>query len=165
MLALPGSAYVYQGEELGLPEVLDLPDDVREDPVWHRSGGADIGRDGCRVPMPWSGERAPFGFSDGERSWLPMPADWASFTAQAQTADRSSTLSLYRAALALRRTGFTGDMQWLPSPDHVLDFRRSDGSRCVINLGSTPYPLDATPRLESDALEGSALPPDTAAWL
>ena len=165
LLALPGSAYVYQGEELGLPEVLDLPDHVREDPVWHRSGGTEIGRDGCRVPIPWSGRRPPFGFSDGQSSWLPMPADWAALTAQAQAADPASTLSLYRAALALRRIAFTGDLEWLPSLDHILDFRRTDGSRCVVNLGLEPYPLGALPRLVSDPLDGSALPPDTAAWV
>jgi alpha-glucosidase len=165
LLALPGSAYLYQGEELGLPEVLDLPDAAREDPVWHRSGGTEMGRDGCRVPLPWSGEHPPFGFSEGPSSWLPMPADWAALTAGSQADDPSSTLSLYRSALALRRTLFTGDLEWLDSPDNVLGFRRADGSRCVVNLGSESYPLDGTPRLVSDHLDGSALPPDTACWL
>ena len=56
MLALPGSAYIYQGEELGLPEV-DVPDKDRQDPAFFR--GAGPGRDGCRVPMPWSGSERP----------------------------------------------------------------------------------------------------------
>jgi alpha-glucosidase len=94
-----------------------------------------------------------------------MPADWAALTAESQAGDPSSTLSLYRSALALRRTAFTGDLQWLGSPDDVLSFRRADGSRCVVNLGDESYPLDGTPRLVSDHFDGSALPPDTACWL
>ena len=78
MLALPGGAYVYQGEELGLPEVHDLPDEVRQDPTFLRTGGAERGRDGCRVPIPWSGSASPFGFGPaGRRPWLPQPSTWA----------------------------------------------------------------------------------------
>ncbi|MEV6495471.1 glycoside hydrolase family 13 protein, partial [Actinoplanes sp. NPDC051633] len=97
--ALPGSVYVYQGEELGLPEVEDLPSSVRDDPMHTRSGGADPGRDGCRVPMPWS-SGASLGFSPpgAAAPWLPQPESWASLTVAAQTADPSSMLSLYRAA-------------------------------------------------------------------
>ena len=102
MLALPGSAYVYQGEELGLPEVVDLPDEVRQDPSFFKANGQDGLRDGCRVPIPWSGDRAPYGFGDGG-SWLPQPAEWAGLSVEAQTGDPASTLELYRAALELRR--------------------------------------------------------------
>jgi alpha-glucosidase len=175
MFALPGSAYVYQGEELGLPEVLDLPDDVREDPVWFRSGGTDSGRDGCRVPLPWSGDQPPFGFSTSPTTWLPQPASWAGLTADAQRDDPESTLSLYRAAMALRSTVFTGTepdgrlassagVAWLETPDGVLSFVRG-GARCVVNLSGSPYPLEAQPRLTSGPLVDGALPPDTAAWL
>ena len=101
-LALPGSAYLYQGEELGLPEVLDLPDDARQDPTYFRTEGAIKGRDGCRVPIPWSGEEPPYGFSTGT-PWLPQPTDWAGLTAEAQDADPASTLALYRTALRIRR--------------------------------------------------------------
>jgi alpha-glucosidase len=96
--------------------VLDLPDAVREDPVWFRSGGKELGRDGCRVPLPWSGSAPPFGFTTSDHTWL---AD--------QSADPESTLSLYRAALAIRRTAFTGGLTWPDSPPHVLAFARDDG--------------------------------------
>ncbi|MFG2482571.1 alpha-amylase family glycosyl hydrolase [Streptomyces virginiae] len=102
MLALPGSAYVYQGEELGLPEVVDLPDEVRQDPAFLRTAGQDGLRDGCRVPLPWSGDQAPYGFGPAG-SWLPQPAGWGDLSVAAQTGDPHSTLELYRAALELRR--------------------------------------------------------------
>ncbi|MGW6858600.1 glycoside hydrolase family 13 protein [Streptomyces xanthophaeus] len=102
MLALPGSAYVYQGEELGLPEVTDLPDGVRQDPAFLRTAGQDGLRDGCRVPLPWSGTEPPYGFGPGD-SWLPQPAGWEGLSVAAQTGDPHSTLELYRAALELRR--------------------------------------------------------------
>ena len=102
MLALPGCAYLYQGEELGLPEVLDLPDELRQDPAFLRTGES---RDGCRVPLPWSGELAPYGFgpAGSELSWLPAPATWRALSVAAQTGVPGSTLELYRAALRIRR--------------------------------------------------------------
>ncbi len=99
-LALPGAAFLYNGAELGLPNVV-LPDSALQDPVWERSGHTERGRDGCRVPVPWEGTEPPFGFSSGE-PWLPMPAEWAGLTVEAQLEDVTSTLSLYRAALELR---------------------------------------------------------------
>ncbi len=101
-LALPGSAYLYQGEELGLPEVLDLPDEARQDPTFFRTDGEIKGRDGCRVPLPWSGDAPPYGFSTGT-PWLPQPTDWAGLTAQAQIDDEHSTLALYKRALRVRK--------------------------------------------------------------
>ena len=101
-LALPGVAYVYNGDELGLPNVDDLPDEVLQDPVWERSGRTRRGRDGCRIPMPWAGDRPPFGFSTTPDTWLPMPTEWAPLTVAAQDGDPGSMLSLYRTALALR---------------------------------------------------------------
>ena len=104
MLALPGGAYIYQGEELGLPNVDDLPDEVLQDPMFLRSGGAMRGRDGCRVPLPWSGSTPPFGFSpEGVQPWLPQPESWRDLTVEAESGDPESMLSLYRAALRLRR--------------------------------------------------------------
>jgi alpha-glucosidase len=165
MLALPGSAYLYQGEELGLPEVMDLPAEVRQDPVFRRSGGTELGRDGCRVPLPWSGDAPPFGFTSAMASWLPIPPSWAPLTAQAQAADPRSTLSLYRAALRLRRSGSArGELHWLDSSDTVLDFRREGGLRCVVNLGGDPLPVTETPLLASAPIVDGALAVDAAAW-
>jgi alpha-glucosidase len=164
MLALPGSVYLYQGEELGLPEVLDIPDELRQDPVWLRSGGTEVGRDGCRVPLPWTGATAPFGFTSAPAAWLPAPADWAALTVSAQTGDPTSTLTLYQTALGLRRKAFTGDLTWLPAGEDVLSLVRADGARCVVNFGSTPITLDFTPTLTSGPLVDGALPTDTAAW-
>jgi alpha-glucosidase len=173
MLALPGGAYVYQGEELGLPEVIDLPDDVRQDPTFFRTGGKERGRDGCRVPMPWSGQAPPFGFGPPEaKPWLPQPPEWAALTAERQAADPDSMLALYRRALQLRRTFpalGAGTMEWLETSREVLAFRREPGFVCVVNLGDTPVAL---PRevdlhdviLASDALRDRRLPGATAVW-
>jgi alpha-glucosidase len=172
-LALPGSAYVYQGEELGLWEVEDIPAELRHDPMWHRSGHTDPGRDGCRVPLPWSGVEPPFGFSPpgaAARPWLPQPADWKDRTAQAQTGDPHSMLELYRQALRLRRTEPAlgdGTLRWLPSPPGVLAFAREPAFACVVNLSSAaePLPEHESVLLASQPLDGATLPPDTAAWL
>ena len=141
-LALPGSAYLYQGEELGLPEVLDLPDDARQDPTYFRTEGAVKGRDGCRVPIPWSGEEPPYGFSTGT-PWLPQPADWAGLTAEAQAADPASTLALYRTALRIRRASEVlgdGELIWRESgqPDVLAIERPGDGAILVLlNVSDT----------------------------
>ncbi|WP_439116787.1 alpha-amylase family glycosyl hydrolase, partial [Nocardia cerradoensis] len=94
-LALPGAVFLYNGSELGLPNVDDLPEEVLQDPVWERSGHTERGRDGCRVPLPWEGERPPFGFTRAERSWLPIPPEWADLTVEAQLERLDSTLCLY----------------------------------------------------------------------
>ncbi|MFE0188876.1 glycoside hydrolase family 13 protein [Streptomyces sp. NPDC058989] len=173
MLALPGSAYVYQGEELGLPEVVDLPDEVRQDPSFFRATGQDGLRDGCRVPLPWSGQAAPYGFGDGG-SWLPQPADWAPLTVQAQTGDPASTLELYRAALSLRHShpglGAGDAVEWLDAPDGVLAFRRPGGLVCTANTTGSParLPAPGRPLLSSGQLpvvDGDfILPADTTVW-
>ena len=175
MLALPGSAYVYQGEELGLPEHTSLPDDVREDPAYFRTGHAEAGRDGCRVPLPWAAGEPGFGFSPTGRSWLPQPAAWAAYAADAQTGVEGSTLEMYRAAIALRREHALGGggLQWLDGyPADVVAFRsfQRDGSGVVVlaNLGTDPVPLpdDATVLIASADLPGDGtLPSDTAVWL
>ncbi|HYQ67479.1 glycoside hydrolase family 13 protein [Actinophytocola sp.] len=171
-MALPGGVYVYQGEELGLAEVENLPDEVRQDPVFKRTRGADIGRDGCRVPVPWSGTAAPYGFNTtGTPPWLPQPANWGASTVEAQTGDEASMLELYRSALRLRRAepGLgDGELSWLDGqPAGVLAFSRDEGFACVVNLSGTPaeLPPHAEVLLASRALDGNELPPDTAAWL
>ncbi|WP_067461107.1 glycoside hydrolase family 13 protein [Actinomadura macra] len=169
LLALPGSAYLYQGEELGLPEVVDLPDEARQDPIFKRSDGGQLGRDGCRVPLPWSGKSEPFGFSlAGVRPWLPMPAEWASLTVEAQEGDPSSTLTFYRAALALRRRlvpGLPDDLEWLDSPAAALFLRRGPLT-CALNCGENPVRLPpGRPLLTSIPPYGDLLPGNAAAWL
>jgi alpha-glucosidase len=171
-MALPGSMYIYQGEELGLPEVEDIPPDRRHDPMWHRSGGVDPGRDGCRIPLPWAGDRPPHGFSgDGsDRPWLDQPEDWAPLTVEAQSKDATSMLALYRAGLRLRRTMSElgdGELRWIPSPDSVLAFARGEEFTCVVNFGSDPVDLPAgsSVLIASSELEGGALPHDSTVWL
>jgi alpha-glucosidase len=138
VLALPGAFYLYQGEELGLPEVLDLDDADRRDPTFHRSGGAEYGRDGCRIPMPWHGTEAPFGFSDGTATWLPQPPWFAEYTVVLQTHDHRSTWTLYRDALRLRRD-IAGEVEWLETGrDDVLAFSRGDHT-CVTVFGDHAY--------------------------
>ena len=170
LLALPGAAYVYQGEELGLWEVEDLPDELLQDPTWERSGHQSRGRDGCRVPVPWSGSAPPLGFGPpGSTPWLPQPAAWASMSVEAQAGVAGSTLELYRAALRVRRdhAGLAGDdLRWLPSPAGTLLFERGDGFRCALNLSDAPWelPAVATILLASATPWTGVLAPDTAAW-
>ncbi|EID53056.1 glycoside hydrolase family 13 protein [Saccharomonospora xinjiangensis] len=170
-LALPGSAYVYQGEELGLDEVTDLPDEVLADPVWERSGHTDRGRDGCRVPLPWSGSEPPFGFGGG--SWLPQPPRWAELTVEAQRDDPHSTLSLYREALRQRRDLPVESVEWCDSPRDVLAFRRGSSFVCTVNFSPSPVTIErpGTVRLASEPVSGLdlsgdtvTLPPETAVW-
>ena len=170
--ALPGSLYLYQGDELGLPEA-ELPRDVLEDPMHFRSGGIDPGRDGCRVPLPWRGTEAPFGFSPAGASaapWLPQPADWTALTVQAQEADPGSMLWLYRQALRLRRRESAlgdGPLTWLDGDPQVLAFRRGETFVSITNLGGVPVALPDHDSilLASTALVGGLLPPDSTAWL
>lgn len=167
MLGLPGSAYLFQGEELGLPEVADLPLDVLQDPVFRRSGGAVRGRDGCRVPLPWSGEEPPYDFSTQSDTWLPQPAGWAPFTAEAQDGVAGSMLELYRTAIALRRqlTGFAGeDFRWLPAHQQALHFERGDGVRCLVNLGTSPIDVAGEIVVSSVPVAQAQLPADAACW-
>ncbi|KEP75968.1 alpha-amylase [Microbacterium sp. SUBG005] len=168
MLALPGSSYLYQGEELGLPEVIDLPDDARQDPTWFRTNGERYGRDGCRVPLPWTADAPAYGFNDTGASWLPQPAEWADLAFDQQVDDPASTLSLYRSLLAERRTRNlgAGDLEWLDGyGDDVVAFR--NGSLVVIaNLGDTAVELPAGEVLiASGPLDGERLPTDTTVWI
>ncbi|MBE7187614.1 glycoside hydrolase family 13 protein [Jatrophihabitans endophyticus] len=164
-LALPGAVYLYNGDELGLQNV-DLPDDVLQDPTWERSGHTERGRDGERVPLPWSGDAQPYGFTTGTSTWLPMPDDWAAVTVEAEAADPQSTLAMFRAALRERRAfASVPDFTWLDAPDGCLALRRGEVS-LLLNASDGPVPLDGTVLLASGPLtDDGTLPPDTAAWL
>ena len=175
LLALPGSAYLYQGEELGLPEVVDLPPEVRQDPAFHRATGQDGYRDGCRVPIPWAGEKAPYGFGpEGGASWLPQPASWARLSVAAQQGDPASTLELYRAALALRRAepalGAADNLRWCEAPDGLLVFERGGSVRCTVNMTEAPIriarPGQALLTSGPVVLSGAEveIPADTTVW-
>jgi alpha-glucosidase len=168
-LALPGSVFLYNGEELGLPD-LELPDWALRDPAWERSGHIDRGRDGCRVPLPWEGTTPPFGFTAGQDSWLPMPFEWSDLTVETQLEDSGSMLSLYRHAIELRKShrAFAGDeLEWYGAPPGCFAFRRKGGGLiCALNTSGALVPLPAGEiLLSSTPLVDGQLPPDTAVWM
>jgi alpha-glucosidase len=170
-LALPGVAYLYNGEELGLADA-PLPDEAMQDPQWLRSGGQQASRDPVRVPLPWSGVAPPYGFSTG-RPWLPQPAGWADLTVEAQTVDPNSTLNLHKSALRLRRdipALLSGDFRWVRVGAGCLGFERVvegvESLVCLVNAGPDPAPLpDGQVLLASGPTRDGALPPDTTAWI
>ncbi|HEX4722962.1 MAG TPA: alpha-amylase family glycosyl hydrolase, partial [Pseudonocardiaceae bacterium] len=175
LLALPGSVYLYQGEELALPEVLDLPDDARQDPTWRRSGPSDPGRDGCRVPLPWQGQAATFGFSPADARttpWLPQPDWFAEYAVDRQDADPDSALNLHRAALRNRRRlvhAGHDSVTWLAIPDRpdVLAFRNGTLT-CALTFDDAEFALPAewgTVALASAPVVDGRLPGNAAAWL
>lgn len=169
LLALPGSTYLYQGEELGLPDVWDLPPEVLDDPVWENSGHTVKGRDGCRVPIPWTTSGPSFGFGDSE-PWLPQPATFGKLSVEAQTGDPTSTLELYRRALAARRAHLIADeaFEWVDVGREAIAFRRGTGVVCVVNFGSRPVALPDGELLiasvPEDELTGG-VPQDATAWV
>lgn len=166
MLALPGSAYLYQGEELGLHEVADLHPDVLQDPAFGQSDGANKGRDGCRVPLPWTTSGPSFGFGT-TTPHLPQPDWFGPLSVQAQEGDPASTLALYRNALHIRAQLQTSDeLTWVDDNDTTLHFVRPGRWHCLTNFGDKPTPLpDGKLVLASTALDGELLPPATTAWL
>nr|MBA3267328.1 DUF3459 domain-containing protein [Acidimicrobiia bacterium] len=170
MLALPGGAYVYQGEELGLPQVTDLPDSALRDPTFLRTNGAERGRDGCRVPIPWSDDAPPFGFGR-DKAWLPQPPAWADLTVERQESDAASMLTLYRDALRLRkRVNQSAPLEWIDAADDVLAFRRGPDFACAINLADEPAEVPTAVAgddvvLASGPIEQRGLPGATAVWL
>jgi alpha-glucosidase len=168
MLALPGSAYLYQGEELGLPEHTTLPDEVRQDPSWFRSGHRHAGRDGCRVPLPWEADAPSYGFGPTDRSWLPQPPIWGELALDRQRGVPGSTYELYRSALRLRSSHGLGrgDVQWVGPGAEVVEFRNGD-VLVLTNFGAAPVPLPAgcEPLLTSEPLTADgAVPQDVTVW-
>ena len=174
MLALPGGAYIYQGEELTLPEAREIPEDRLSDPRWKMSNYTDRGRDGCRVPLPWRSNTAgAFGFSDNAKltpkdSWLPQSSNWGDFSVEAQDSDPNSSLNLYRKALEIRKSlsGLgDGPMSWVDAPDHVVAFSRPGDFYCYLNLGADfKLPQAAKVLVSSSPIENGVLPTDTAVW-
>ncbi|BAV00088.1 glycoside hydrolase family 13 protein [Aurantimicrobium minutum] len=168
MLALPGVAYMYQGEELGLPEAVDIPDDKRQDPTFFRTAGESYGRDGCRVPLPWEAEETNYGFGPAGEPWLPQPEVYRAYSRDLEEADPDSTLSLYKAALAGRkelRLG-EGDLEWIEgTPENILGFRNSDVT-VFINYSEDDFALPAGKIIldSADSSDG-ILKPATAVWL
>jgi len=168
MLALPGSAYVYQGEELGLPEAIDLPDESRQDPTWFRTNGERYGRDGCRVPIPWEADAPAFGFNTTGASWLPQPAGWAPYARDAQLGVAGSTLELYTRILAVREEHDLGmgSLEWLDGFGEAVVAFRNGGVTVVSNTGRVPVELPiGTVLVASANVDGGILPPDTTVWI
>ena len=168
MLALPGSAYLYQGEELGLPEHTTMPDEVRQDPAWERSGHTERGRDGCRVPLPWEADAPSYGFGPADASWLPQPATWAEYALDRQQGVPGSTWELYRSALDLRRAHHLGggELTWQDGPESTLTFRNGD-VLVLTNFGPEPAGLPAGARvlLTSEPLDDDGrVPADVTVW-
>ena len=166
-MALPGSMYIYQGEELGLREVATIPADRKQDPMFFRNPSVEPGRDGCRVPLPWIADAPAFGFSTG-KSHLPQPRWFDDYAVDAEEADPESTLQFYRRAIKLRRElAVDQEFNWLGRGDHVLAFSRSNGWVSLTNFGSAPADLpEGTILLTSDGSTGSrTLAPDTTVWM
>jgi alpha-glucosidase len=167
MLALPGSSYLYQGEELGLGEVADIPLGALQDPIWLRTLNTKKGRDGARVPLPWSSDGASYGFGSGA-AWLPQPAGFSRSAVSAQRGQAGSTLELYSEALRLRRE-LQGpeELEWVSADGEVLHFVRPGGWHCVMNFGTEPAPLPEGQVVLSTAAEPvpDQLPGESTVWL
>lgn len=167
LLALPGSTYIYQGEELGLHEVNDLPHDVLDDPVWRRSENTRKGRDGCRVPIPWSQTGPSFGFGDNA-PWLPQPPEFGAQSVQAQDGVDGSVLEFYRSALALRSTHWvnSGDLTWLDLGEDVIAFERN-GFACITNFGVNEFapPHGELMLVSTQPQREGVIGPNSTAWI
>ena len=166
MLSLPGTAYFYQGEELGLHEVADLPAPALQDPIWVRTQNEKKGRDGCRVPLPWHHEHPAYGFSTGT-AWLPQPAGFSRSAVAAQEGVTGTTLEFYRLALRVRRQLQTSEeLTWVETQDpNVLHFVRPGGWHCISNFGPVAVALpDGVVRLSSGSHVPGVLPAETTVW-
>ncbi|HEU5127422.1 MAG TPA: glycoside hydrolase family 13 protein [Glycomyces sp.] len=166
LFALPGVVYVYQGEELGLNEVLDLPDEVRQDPTFFRTDGEQIGRDGCRVPLPWKTEGPSLGFGEAA-GWLPQPEGWGELSVEAQDGVAGSTLEFYRKVIALRKEHKATGLTWLDEPGENAFAFDNGALVCVVNFGDEPLALDAfggeVLLASADLVEGR-LPAGSTVW-
>jgi len=165
MLGLPGASYLYQGEELGLPEHTTLAAKFRQDPTFFRTNGKRVGRDGARVPLPWLKGGTTNGFTQAETAWLPQPETFAELSRDQQTAS-DSTLGMYKAALKLRselRLG-QGSFSWVEE-DTVLSYQNQNVV-VVHNFGDSPAALpDGEVLIASAPLGSGKLPANVTAWL
>jgi alpha-glucosidase len=181
IMALPGCTYIYQGEELGLQEVLGIPEDQIQDPQYLRNHKVDVGRDGCRVPLPWTSSGSSFGFGDGG-SHLPQPAWFAEKSIEVESKDPQSPLSIFRRALELRKSLVAPEeLTWHESGDaNVLHFSRPNGWHCITNFGRGHYDLTGKGEIIHSSgplaqagiflvhgveTTGNDLPPATTVWL
>jgi alpha-glucosidase len=166
ILALPGSTYIYQGEELGLPDYLQIPHEQMQDPQWFRGEGKLKSRDGCRVPLPWSSDKPNYGFSQN-LPHLPQPDWFKELAVDAQERDPQSTLNLYRRAIEVRRNLETAEtLEWLDSPANSLIFRRPNGWVCAINFGANALALpQGEVLISSKPLSGGKVAPVSSVWL
>jgi len=153
LLALPGPVFLYQGQELGLEEV-DLPDELRQDPIFKRTQGERKGRDGCRVPLPWTRDLPV-------PSWLPVPESWCDSSVETQLEGDASMLSLYRRAIESRPSG---GFAWRESPPGALVFER-DELVCAVNVSADPVALPAGKLILASETIGAELPRGAAAWI
>ena len=173
--ALPGGAYIYQGEELGLPSA-DLPDEARQDPAFIRSGGSDKGRDECRVPLPWDSTKSNYGYSTG-KPWLPQPSDWAQYAMDVEAKDPESSLNFYKQMLQIRRgnaaLGGEGAITWIESEPEIMHFTREPGLEVVVNTSSVEKSVNISGKsillASHDGVKATdgvlQLPADTTVWL
>jgi alpha-glucosidase len=168
MLALPGVTYMYQGEELGLPDSIDIPDDKRQDPTFFRTAGKSYGRDGCRVPLPWEAEATNFGFGPAGEPWLPQPEIYRGYSRDLQEGNPESTLSLYTSALAIRKDRALGEgnLEWIEgTPENVLGFRNGEVT-VFINYSEDNFTLPAGEIILDSADNSSGvLTPASAVWM
>jgi alpha-glucosidase len=168
MLALPGGAYLYQGEELGLPEAIDIPDEARQDPTFARTNGEAYGRDGCRVPIPWEADKPSYGFGPSNESWLPQPANYRQYSRDLQEGVAGSTLELYKTLLTLRRENAlgTGSLEWIDTNNEGVLAFANNGIRVFFNMTDAPFALPAGEVLATSADVSSGwLPANAAVWL
>jgi alpha-glucosidase len=171
MLGLPGSAYIYQGEELGLPEHTTIEDQYREDPTFFRTKGERVGRDGCRVPIPWEQDAPAFGFSASGQTWLPQPEKYRGYSRDAQSGVAGSTLELYKRLLAMRKEHGMGDgeLDWVEGycDDSLLAYRNS-GVLVIANFGPDSVNLPSGELLvttQHDLTVEGVLEHDQVAWI
>ena len=166
MLGLPGASYLYQGEELGLPDHTTIADEHRQDPTFFRTAGQRVGRDGCRVPLPWEKGNASNGFNDTGMAWLPQPASYAALSRDQQEGNPDSTLELYRSALKLRselKLG-EGSFDWAKTAPELS--YQNGNVKVTHNFSHSPIELDGEVLLSSMPLDESGkLSPNDTAWI